>query len=47
MVILGNKITEYMIVVYTGAGELEGDEMTLDDYLDNFEPLKVGLYNLI
>lgn len=39
----GGKISDYMIVVFTGGDDLEENEETLDDYLgrDCPEPLKV------
>ncbi|KAL3503787.1 hypothetical protein ACH5RR_033628 [Cinchona calisaya] len=36
----GSKITDYMIVVFTGGDELEENEATLEDYLDDNESLK-------
>lgn len=39
----GTKISDYMIVVFTGGDELEEDEVALEDYLGQHcpEPLKV------
>lgn len=31
--LFGNKMTDYMIIVFTGGDELEYDEKTLEDYL--------------
>lgn len=41
--LFGNKITDYMIIVFTGGDELEFNDKTLEDYLgrDCPEPLKV------
>lgn len=41
--LFGNKITDYMIIVFTGGDELEYNEKTLEDYLgrDCPEPLMV------
>ena len=41
--LFGNKITDYMIIVFTGGDELEFNEKTLEDYLgrDCPEPLRV------
>lgn len=41
----GEKITDYVIVVFTGGDDLEEDEETLEDYLGNRcpEPLQVCL----
>lgn len=40
----GSKISNYMIVVFTGGDDLEENEETLDDYLGRNcpEPLKVS-----
>lgn len=39
----GNKISDYMIVVFTGGDDLEYNDVTLDDYL-GADPLKVRLH---
>ena len=41
--LFGNKIVDYMIVVFTGGDELEDNDETLEDYLGREcpEPLKV------
>lgn len=41
----GNKISDYMIVVFTGGDDLEDNDETLDDYLGRNcpEPLKVSI----
>ncbi|PHU14961.1 hypothetical protein BC332_16166 [Capsicum chinense] len=37
----GNKISDYMVVVFTGGDDLEDNDVTLDDYLtDRPEPLQ-------
>ena len=43
--IFGEKITDYVIVVFTGGDDLEENEETLEDYLGNHcpEPLQVSL----
>lgn len=42
--LFGNKMTDYMITVFTGGYELEYQETTLEDYLgDCPHPLKVFL----
>ncbi|KAF8117184.1 hypothetical protein N665_0012s0188 [Sinapis alba] len=33
LLLFGNKICDYMIVIFTGGDHLEDDNMTLDDYL--------------
>lgn len=40
----GSKISDYMVVVFTGGDDLEENEETLDDYLgrDCPEPLRVS-----
>ncbi|GJW29551.1 putative AIG1-type guanine nucleotide-binding (G) domain-containing protein [Tanacetum coccineum] len=39
--LFGNKINDYMIVVFTGGDELEENEQTLEDFLEDCpEPLK-------
>lgn len=45
----GSKISDYMIVVFTGGDDLEENDETLDDYLgrDCPEPLMVNQSNLI
>lgn len=40
--IFGEKILDYMIIVFTGGDQLEDDEMLLEDYLNQCpQPLKV------
>lgn len=41
----GDKISDYMIVVFTGGDDLEDNDETLDDYLGRNcpEPLKVSI----
>ncbi|KAK6787266.1 hypothetical protein RDI58_015791 [Solanum bulbocastanum] len=43
----GNKINDYMIVVFTGGDDLEASRMTLDDYFGANcpEPLQVVLFD--
>lgn len=43
--LFGNKIVDYMIVIFTGGDELEDNDETLEDYLGREcpEPLKVCL----
>ncbi|XP_027091889.1 immune-associated nucleotide-binding protein 9-like [Coffea arabica] len=36
----GNKISDYMILVFTGGDQLEEDDVTLDDYLSHSESVK-------
>ncbi|XP_027094394.1 immune-associated nucleotide-binding protein 9-like [Coffea arabica] len=36
----GNKISDYMILVFTGGDQLEEDDVTLDDYLNHSESVK-------
>ena len=43
----GNKISDYMILVFTGGDQLEEDDVTLDDYLSHSESVKVGISDLI
>lgn len=41
-ILFGNKINDYMIVVFTGGDELEENEQTLEDFLQDCPlPLKV------
>ncbi|KAI4332340.1 hypothetical protein L6164_017259 [Bauhinia variegata] len=46
--LFGNKIADYMIVLFTGGDELEDNDETLEDYLgrDCPEPLKNGAMRL-
>lgn len=40
--IFGEKILDYMIIVFTGGDQLEDDEIILEDYLNQCpQPLKV------
>lgn len=32
-ILFGNKLTDYMIIVFTGGDDLDYDEKTLEDYL--------------
>ena len=33
--IFGDKVMNYMIIVFTGGDELEADDLTIDDFLHN------------
>lgn len=46
--LFGSKINDYMIVVFTGGDELEENEQTLEDFLEDCPvPLKVEHAKLI
>ena len=41
--LFGDKITKYMIMVFTGGDDFEEDEVNFDDYLSRSESIKVGV----
>jgi len=46
--LFGHKITDYMILVFTGGDELEYNDETLEDYLGGCpQPLKVSYHIII
>lgn len=42
--LFGNKLTDYMIIVFTGGDELEYDQKTLKDYLGHDCPVPLQVF---